>query len=43
MRVAIDGIGSLTDPIVDADGAAPAGSPAQVILEASAAARPGRA
>lgn len=43
VRVAIDGIGSLTDPIVDADGAAPAGSPAQVILEASAAARPGRA
>ena len=32
VRVEVEGIGSLTNPIVDADGAAPAGSPAARLL-----------
>jgi 2-keto-4-pentenoate hydratase/2-oxohepta-3-ene-1,7-dioic acid hydratase in catechol pathway len=34
VRVEVQGIGSLTNPIVDAAGAAPAGSPAAVFLAA---------
>ncbi len=32
VRVEVEGIGSVTNPIVDADGSAPAGSPAERLL-----------
>jgi 2-keto-4-pentenoate hydratase/2-oxohepta-3-ene-1,7-dioic acid hydratase in catechol pathway len=37
VRVEVEGIGSLTNPIVDADGGVPVGSPAAVLLAARGA------